>query len=85
MLPADQAAKLSAKAKAHEAQVVKIQALARGHISRVKLGCVGKKKVAGKGGRRKDSDKGVSDLEKKIDELQKAVAMFSKPKVLLQM
>ena len=66
MLPADQAAKLSAKAKAHEAQVVKIQALARGHISRVKHGCVGKKKVAGKGGRRKASDKGMSDLEQKM-------------------
>jgi len=29
--------------------------------------------------------KAQADLEKKIDELEKAVAMFSKPKVLLQM
>ena len=36
LLPADQAAKVMAKAKAHEPQVIKMQAVARGFLVRVK-------------------------------------------------
>ena len=53
-----------AKAKAHEPQVVKMQAVARGFLVRLKYDKVGKKRSAKKG--RKASDKGMSDLEQKM-------------------
>ena len=54
-----------AKAKAHEPQVIKMQALARGHLVRAKQ--VGKKKKSNRAGRaKKASDKGMSDLEQKM-------------------
>ena len=61
-LPADQAAKVMAKAKAHEPQVIKMQAVARGFLVRVKTPNGKKRKNLKKGGKRA-SDKGMSDLE----------------------
>ena len=68
MLPADQAAKLMAKAKAHEAQVIKMQALARGFLVRLKYDKGGKRRNGRKGGRRGSGDvkAGYSELEQKM-------------------
>ena len=51
-----------AKAKAHEPQVIKMQAVARGFLVRVKSPNGKKRKNMKKGGKRA-SDKGMSDLE----------------------
>ena len=64
LLPAEQAAKLMAKAKAHEPQVIKMQALARGFLIRLKYDKTGKKRSAKRG--RRGSDKGYSEIEKKL-------------------
>ena len=64
LLPADQAAKLMAKAKAHEPQVIKMQAVARGFLIRIRHDKGGRKRNVKKG--RRASDKGMSDLEQKM-------------------
>ena len=65
LLPAEQAAKLMAKAKAHELQVIKMQALARGFLIRLKYDKTGKKRSARKG-RRSGKQGHYSELEQKM-------------------
>ena len=62
MIEPEKAAKALAHAKNHLAVVVKLQAFARGCLSRKRNG-QGKKKSGKKG---KNSDRGISDLEHKM-------------------